>query len=116
MPCSIRRFLMETKPALETLETFGRDSTKIASIDSKSVVDSLNRILEMELGGAVLYTHYSFMVCGPDCMQFMKWLEGQAGEAMSHAKNAGNLIAQLGGHPSLGIAALSEATQYDITS
>jgi bacterioferritin len=30
----------------------------------KKVIDTLNKILEMELAGAIHYTHYSFMVFG----------------------------------------------------
>ena len=30
----------------------------------KKVVETLNKILEMELAGSVHYTHYSFMVFG----------------------------------------------------
>ena len=85
-------------------------------IDTRSVVDTLNRILEMELAGAVLYTHYSFMLYGSDRMPIVKWLEGQVAEAMTHARTAGELVTQLGAHPSLGIASLTETQQHDVHS
>jgi len=35
-------------------------------------VDTLNKILEMELAGAVHYTHYSFMVYGYNRIPIVK--------------------------------------------
>ena len=102
---------METKRVRDDHDS---PSTTSSTIDTKAVVDSLNRILEMELAGAVMYTHFSFMVVGHDRMQFVKWLEGQADEAITHAKTAGSLVSQLGSHPSLEIAALTDAPQHDI--
>ena len=64
-------------------------------------VDTLNKILEMELAGAVHYTHYSFMVYGYNRIPIVKWLETQADESMAHARAAGELVTQLGAHPSL---------------
>ena len=60
------------------------------------VVDTLNRILEMELAGAIHYTHYSFMVFGYNRIPIVKWLDEQATESMAHARAAGELVTQLG--------------------
>src|SRR5438132_10573824 len=79
-----------------------------------SVVDTLNKILEMELAGAVHYTHYSFMVYGYNRIPIVKWLEAQADESMAHARAAGELVTQLGAHPSLGIGPLLETHKHDI--
>ena len=70
---------------------------------TKEAVDILNHILEMELAGAIHYTHYSFMVYGYNRIPIVKWLEEQAVESMAHARAAGEMITQLGAHPSLGI-------------
>jgi bacterioferritin len=77
-------------------------------------VDIINRILEMELAGAIHYTHYSFMVYGYNRIPIVKWLEEQAAESMSHARAAGEMVTQLGAHPSLAIGPLLETHRHDI--
>src|SRR5215470_8578906 len=77
-------------------------------------VDILNKILEMELAGAIHYTHYSFMVFGYNRIPIVKWLEEQATESMTHARDTGELITQLGAHPSLAIGPLLETHKHDI--
>src|SRR5258708_16502064 len=77
-------------------------------------VEILNRILEMELAGAIHYTHYSLMVFGYNRIPIVKWLEQQADESMAHARAAGELVTQLGAHPSLGIGPLLETQKHDI--
>src|SRR6188508_491438 len=81
---------------------------------TKQAVDLLNRILEMELAGAIHYTHYSFMVFGYTRIPIVKWLEEQATESMAHARAAGELVTQLGEHPSLGIGPLLETHKHDV--
>ena len=80
----------------------------------KQVIETLNRILEMELAGTIHYTHYSFMVFGFNRIPIVKWLEQQAMESMTHAREAGELITQLGAHPSLAIGPLLETHKHDI--
>ena len=80
----------------------------------KQVIDTLNRILEMELAGTIHYTHYSFMVYGYNRIPIVKWLEEQATESMLHARAAGELVTQLGAHPSLAIGPLLETHKHDI--
>ena len=81
---------------------------------SKQVVETLNRILEMELAGAIHYTHYSFMVFGYNRIPIVKWLGEQATESMAHAQTAGEMVTLLGAHPSLGIGPLLETHKHDI--
>ena len=83
-------------------------------LDEASVIRLLNRILELELAGVVRYTHYSFMVYGYNRIPIVSWLRGQASESLLHAQEAGELITQLGGHPSLGIGPLLEGHTHDI--
>jgi bacterioferritin len=44
----------------------------------------------------------------------VSWLRSQATESLAHAQAAGELITQLGGHPSLGIGPLLETHKHDI--
>ncbi|MFN0244065.1 MAG: bacterioferritin [Planctomycetota bacterium] len=82
--------------------------------DKKKIVAVLNQILEMELAGAVHYTHYSFMVYGYNRIPIVKWLEEQANESMAHARLAGEIVTQLGAHPSLQVGPLLETHKHDI--
>ena len=75
-------------------------------IDSTAVLNALNKILELELAGVIRYTHYSFMVYGFGRIPIVSWLRGQAAESQLHAHEAGELVTQLGGEPSLGIGPL----------
>jgi bacterioferritin len=84
------------------------------NFDKTAVLAALNRILELELAGVVRYTHYSFMVYGFGRIPIVSWLRSQADESMLHAHEAGELVTQLDGEPSLGIGPLLEATTYDI--
>src|SRR2546421_10076029 len=77
-------------------------------------IDTLNKILEMELAGTIHYTHYSFMVYGYARIPIVKWLEEQATESMAHARAAGEMVTLLGAHPSLGIGPLLETQKHDI--
>ena len=84
------------------------------AIDRQKVVALLNRILEMELAGAVRYTHYSLMVFGYNRIPIVSWLREQATESLMHATQAGERITALGEHPSLGIGPLLETHKHDI--
>ncbi len=82
--------------------------------DRNTAIDVLNRILELELAGVVRYTHYALMVYGYNRIPIVSWLNAQADESLLHARQAGELITSLGGHPSLGIGPLLETHQHDI--
>jgi bacterioferritin len=83
-------------------------------IDKEKVSAVLNRILEMELAGAVRYTHYSLMVYGYNRIPIVSWLREQANESLAHAQQAGEMITSLGEHPSLGMGQLLETHRHDI--
>ncbi len=82
--------------------------------DKNKVIDLLNRILELELAGVVRYTHYSLMVYGYSRIPIVSWLRSEATEALNHATEAGEMVTQLGAHPSLAIGPLLETQQHDI--
>jgi bacterioferritin len=85
-----------------------------ATLDKTKVVRTLNEILEMELAGAVRYTHYSLMVYGYGRIPIVAWLRSQATESLDHATQAGELVTHLGEHPSLAIGPLLETHNHDI--
>ena len=83
-------------------------------MNPNAILKTLNRILELELAGVVRYTHYALMVYGYNRIPIVDWLQKQADEGLLHARQAGELITWLGGHPSLGIGPLLESHQHDI--
>ena len=83
-------------------------------METKAVVDTLNKILEFELAGVVRYTHYSLMVFGYNRIPIVSWLREQATESMGHATQAGEMITALGEHPSLSIGPLLETHKHDV--
>lgn len=83
-------------------------------MDKTAVQATLNRIMEFELAGVVRYTHYALMVYGYNRIPIVSWLQAQATESLDHARQAGELVTWLGGHPSLSIGPLLESHQHDI--
>ena len=83
-------------------------------MDNRKIIDALNKILELELAGVVRYTHYSLMVYGYSRIPIISWLRDQATESLDHANKAGEVITNLGGHPSLAIGPLLETENHDI--
>lgn len=83
-------------------------------MDKTAVLNTLNRIMELELAGVVRYTHYALMVYGYNRIPIVDWLQKQADEGLAHARQAGELVTWLGGHPSLGIGPLLETHTHDI--
>jgi bacterioferritin len=86
----------------------------LSKTDTVKVVETLNRILELELAGLVRYLHYSFMVFGHNRIPIVGWLRGQADESQAHAVQAGEHITNLGGHPSLRIGPLLETHKHNV--
>jgi len=86
----------------------------LTKTDTVKVVETLNRILELELAGLVRYLHYSFMVFGHNRIPIVGWLRGQADESQAHAVQAGEQITNLGGHPSLKIGPLLETHKHNV--
>jgi bacterioferritin len=82
--------------------------------NKKKVIELLNKIMEMELAGAVRYTHYSLMIFGYNRIPIVGWLREQATESMGHANQAGEVITSLGEHPSLAIGPLLETHKHDV--
>ncbi len=83
-------------------------------MDKEKVLETLNALLELELAGVVRYTHYSFMVFGPNRIPIVHWLRGQARESLAHAEQVGEHITTLGGHPSLKVTNLLETHKHSV--
>src|ERR1700726_2470260 len=69
--------------------------------------DLLNRIVGLELSGAVRYTQYSLMVFGHARIPIMGWMREQAAEALLHATQAGEEVTAMGARISLDIGELA---------
>ena len=89
-------------------------AAELTKAETAKVVETLNRILELELAGLVRYLHYSFMVFGHNRIPIVAWLREQADESQAHAVRAGEHITSLGGHPSLEIGALLETHKHNV--
>ena len=89
-------------------------TAELSKAETTKVVETLNRILELELAGLVRYLHYSFMVFGHNRIPIVAWLRGQADESQAHAVQAGEHITNLGGHPSLRIGGLLETHKHNV--
>jgi bacterioferritin len=85
------------------------------TFDKAEAVKLLNRIMEAELAGVVRYTHYSLMVFGHNRIPIVSWLRNEATTCLSHANEAGELVTQLGEHPSLKIGGLLETEKHGIS-
>lgn len=76
-------------------------------LSRNEAIDLLNRIVELELAGAVRYTQYSLMVFGHARIPIMGWMRDQAAESLTHATQAGEEVTTLGAQVSLGIGELA---------
>ena len=70
-------------------------------LSRNEAIDLLNRIVELELAGAVRYTQYSLMVFGHARIPIMGWMRDQAAESLTHATQAGEEVTTLGAQVSL---------------
>ena len=87
---------------------------EMKEINSETVCNILNEIMEYELAGVVRYTHSAMMVSGPYRLPIVNFLKDQASESLTHAQQAGELIVGLDGHPSQRIAKIKETHRHSI--
>ncbi len=83
-------------------------------IDTEHVVPVLNDIMLAELAGVVRYTHYSLVITGPNRLPLVAFMQMQADESLVHARQAGEILTGLGGHPTQGIGAIEESNDHSI--
>ncbi|MGK0217770.1 MAG: bacterioferritin [Planctomycetota bacterium] len=76
------------------------------------ILQLLDEIVAMELGGVLRFTHYSLMVTGPYRIPIVEFMQGQATEALAHAQRAGEILTGLGGHPTMHVSAIEETGKH----
>src|ERR1700687_1684551 len=81
-------------------------------LNKTEAVEVLNRIVALELSGAVRYTQYSLMIFGHARIPIMSWMREQAAEALMHAAEAGEEVTTLSAKVSLRIGELA-GTHHD---
>ncbi|WP_040491970.1 ferritin-like domain-containing protein [Ilumatobacter nonamiensis] len=83
-------------------------------IESTDLVPVLNDIMLAELAGVVRYTHYSLVITGPNRLPLVDFMQQQADESLVHARQAGEILTGLGGHPTQGIGKIEESHDHSI--
>lgn len=74
----------------------------------------LNDIMLAELAGVVRYTHYALVITGPNRLPLVDFMQMQADESLMHARQAGEILTGLGGHPTQGIGSIEESHDHTI--
>ncbi len=75
-------------------------------LDQAEAIETLNKIVELELAGVVRFTQYSLMIFGHARIPIMGWMREQAQQSLAHAVQAGEEVTALGGNISLNIGEL----------
>ncbi|MFN3258608.1 MAG: bacterioferritin [Ilumatobacter sp.] len=83
-------------------------------INTEHVIPVLNEIMLAELSGVVRYTHYSLVITGPNRLPLVAFMQAQADESLLHARQAGEILTGLGGHPTQGIRPIEESHDHAI--
>ena len=83
-------------------------------LDQDKAIDILRSLMEFELAGVVRYTHYSLMITGPNRIPIVDFFKAQATESLLHAKQVGEILTGLEGHPSLQIAPMEETYKHSV--
>jgi len=83
-------------------------------IDTTHINPVLNDIMLAELAGVIRYTHYSLVITGPNRLPLVAFMMAQADESLLHARQAGEILTGLGGHPTQGIGPIEESHDHSI--
>lgn len=83
-------------------------------IQTEHINPVLNEIMLAELAGVVRYTHYSLVITGPNRLPLVAFMQEQADESLVHARQAGEILTGLGGHPTQGIGSIEESHDHTI--
>jgi bacterioferritin len=83
-------------------------------MNSKPIIDQLNKLLASELEGANRYLHHSFMVFGFSRKPIVSYFREQSTESLAHAALLGEKIVSLGGHPTVSIEAKWEPENHKL--
>ena len=74
------------------------------------LIDSLNRVLSLELAGVIQYLQHSFLVTGPEREVFREFFRDLSEEAQEHAATVGDKIVALGGVPTVEPGEIRQST------
>src|SRR3954471_19436900 len=74
------------------------------------LIESLNRVLSLELAGVIQYLQHSFLVTGPEREVFKEFFRDMSGEARDHAGLLGDKIVALGGVPTVEPGEIRQST------
>lgn len=85
-----------------------------AIIKTEHINPVLNDIMLAELAGVIRYTHYSLVITGPNRLPLVAFMQEQADESLVHARQAGEILTGLGGHPTQGIGSIEESHDHSI--
>ena len=85
-----------------------------AIIQTEHINPVLNDIMLAELAGVIRYTHYSLVITGPNRLPLVAFMQEQADESLVHARQAGEILTGLGGHPTQGIGSIEESHDHSI--
>ena len=83
-------------------------------INTEHINPVLNEIMLAELAGVIRYTHYSLVITGPNRLPLVAFMQAQAAESLLHARQAGEILTGLGGHPTQGISPIEESHDHSI--
>ena len=83
-------------------------------IQTDEINPVLNDIMLAELAGVVRYTHYALVITGPNRLPLVDFMQMQADESLMHARQAGEILTGLGGHPTQGIGSIEESHDHTI--
>jgi len=75
------------------------------------LIESLNRVLSLELAGVIQYLQHSFLVTGTEREVFKEFFRDLSGEARDHAATLGDKIVALGGVPTVEPGEIRQATE-----
>ncbi len=75
------------------------------------LIDSLNRVLSLELSGVIQYMQHSFLVTGQEREVFRKFFRDLSEESRDHAELLGDKIVALGGVPTVEPGEIRQSTE-----
>jgi bacterioferritin len=78
---------------------------------NNELLDSLNRVLSLELAGVIQYMQHSFLVTGPEREVYCSYFRDRSEESHKHASTIGDKIVALGGVPTVEPAMIRQATE-----
>jgi bacterioferritin len=74
------------------------------------LIESLNRVLSLELAAVIQYLQHSFLVTGPEREVFRGFFRDLSGEARDHASLLGDKVVALGGVPTVEPGEIRQST------